>query len=321
AQKEMIAPSLMAIIVPIVIGLLLGPSGIMGLLVGGLSTGFAVAIMMANAGGSWDNAKKYVESGQFGGKGSDCHKATVVGDTVGDPFKDTSGPSLNILIKLMSMVAVVVAGLTVSYSPEIQYVLGFNPTERRFKEEARIAYKEGTLKLPDPTTGGIASGSVGMLDEDDPLMGSDDTILPEDEEGLLGDDLATDTVIQDKPGTGAVQPPATEPKPTTPAPTTGGFGGFDEPAKPAEKPAAAPDASGFGGFDDSAKPATPASEAAPAAAPVAAPTPAVLPAAAPSAASATTAPAPETKPAAAVPAAAGAATASPAKAVGGFDDM
>ena len=116
AQREMLLPSLLAIIVPIVTGLLLGVGGVLGLLIGSLSSGFVLAIFMANAGGAWDNAKKYVEEGNFGGKGSDCHKATVVGDTVGDPFKDTSGPSLNILIKLMSMVLIVMAGLTVSYS-------------------------------------------------------------------------------------------------------------------------------------------------------------------------------------------------------------
>ena len=115
AQREMLLPSILAIIVPILTGLLLGVAGVMGLLIGGLATGFVLAIFMANAGGAWDNAKKYVEEGHFGGKGSDCHKATVVGDTVGDPFKDTSGPSLNILIKLMSMVSIVMAGLTVSY--------------------------------------------------------------------------------------------------------------------------------------------------------------------------------------------------------------
>ncbi|MBO7595813.1 MAG: sodium-translocating pyrophosphatase [Bacteroidales bacterium] len=116
AQHEMLLPSLLAIIVPIAVGLLLGVAGVLGLLIGGLSCGFVLAVFMANAGGAWDNAKKYVEEGNFGGKGSDCHKATVVGDTVGDPFKDTSGPSLNILIKLMSMVSVVMAGLTVACS-------------------------------------------------------------------------------------------------------------------------------------------------------------------------------------------------------------
>ena len=113
AQHEMIFPSLLAIIVPVLVGLLLGPAGVIGLLAGGLGAGFVLAIFLANSGGAWDNAKKYVEDGHFGGKNSECHKATVVGDTVGDPFKDTSGPSLNILIKLMSMVSIVMAGLTV----------------------------------------------------------------------------------------------------------------------------------------------------------------------------------------------------------------
>lgn len=116
AQREMVFPSVLAIIAPIITGLVFGVPGVIGLLVGGLSAGFVLAIFMANAGGAWDNAKKYIEEGNFGGKGSDVHKATVVGDTVGDPFKDTSGPSLNILIKLMSMVAIVMAGLTVSWS-------------------------------------------------------------------------------------------------------------------------------------------------------------------------------------------------------------
>ena len=116
AQSEMVLPSIMAIIVPILVGLILGVPGVLGLLIGGLSAGFVLAVFMANAGGAWDNAKKYVEEGNFGGKGSEVHKATVVGDTVGDPFKDTSGPSLNILIKFMSMVSIVMAGLTVSWS-------------------------------------------------------------------------------------------------------------------------------------------------------------------------------------------------------------
>ena len=113
ALKEMVAPSLLAIIVPIIVGVVMGVPGVLGLLAGGLSCAFALAIMMANAGGAWDNAKKYIEEGHHGGKGSEAHKAAVVGDTVGDPFKDTSGPSLNILIKLMSMVSVVMAGLVV----------------------------------------------------------------------------------------------------------------------------------------------------------------------------------------------------------------
>ena len=116
AQREMVFPSLLAIIAPIVTGLIFGVPGVIGLLIGGLSSGFVLAIFMANSGGAWDNAKKYVEEGNFGGKGGEVHKATVVGDTVGDPFKDTSGPSLNLLIKLMSMVAIVMAGLTISWS-------------------------------------------------------------------------------------------------------------------------------------------------------------------------------------------------------------
>ena len=114
AQREMLFPSIIAIIVPILIGFIFGVAGVMGLLIGSLSAGFVLAVFMANSGGAWDNAKKFIEEGNLGGKGSDNHKATVVGDTVGDPFKDTSGPSLNILIKLMSMVSIVVAGLTVS---------------------------------------------------------------------------------------------------------------------------------------------------------------------------------------------------------------
>ena len=113
AQHEMIFPSLLAIIVPMLVGVILGPAGVIGLLAGGLGAGFVLAVFLANSGGAWDNAKKFVEEGNFGGKGSSSHHATVVGDTVGDPFKDTSGPSLNILIKLMSMVSVVMAGLTV----------------------------------------------------------------------------------------------------------------------------------------------------------------------------------------------------------------
>lgn len=117
ALKQMVVPALLAVIIPVVVGLVLGVPGVMGMLVGALTCGFAVAIYMANAGGAWDNAKKYIESGELGGKGSENHKATVVGDTVGDPFKDTSGPSINILIKLMSIVSVVFAGLSVKYAP------------------------------------------------------------------------------------------------------------------------------------------------------------------------------------------------------------
>jgi K(+)-stimulated pyrophosphate-energized sodium pump len=116
AQKEMIFPSLLAIMIPVAVGILFGVAGVMGLLLGSTATGFILAIFMANAGGSWDNAKKFIEEGNYGGKGSDAHKAAVTGDTVGDPFKDTSGPSLNILIKLMSMVSIVVVGVTLAYA-------------------------------------------------------------------------------------------------------------------------------------------------------------------------------------------------------------
>jgi K(+)-stimulated pyrophosphate-energized sodium pump len=126
AQREMILPSLLAIFVPVVTGLILGLVGVMGLLAGGLTCGFVLAVTLNNAGGAWDNAKKFIEKGAHGGKGSDAHKAAVVGDTVGDPFKDTSGPSLNILIKLMSMVAVVFAGVIVKFAPVIGSWLGFS---------------------------------------------------------------------------------------------------------------------------------------------------------------------------------------------------
>jgi K(+)-stimulated pyrophosphate-energized sodium pump len=116
AQKEMVFPSLLAIIVPVAVGLVFGVAGVVGLLMGTLTTGFTLAIMLNNAGGAWDNAKKYIEKGNYGGKNSETHKASVVGDTVGDPFKDTSGPSLNILIKLMTMVSVVMSGVTVAFS-------------------------------------------------------------------------------------------------------------------------------------------------------------------------------------------------------------
>jgi K(+)-stimulated pyrophosphate-energized sodium pump len=119
AQKEMVIPSLLAIIVPVVTGIILGVPGLLGLLVGALTCGFVVAVTMNNAGCAWDNAKKYIEKGNLGGKGSDAHKASVVGDTVGDPFKDTSGPSLNILIKLMSMVSVVFTGVILKFAPVV----------------------------------------------------------------------------------------------------------------------------------------------------------------------------------------------------------
>ena len=115
AQHEMVIPSLLAVVVPVLVGLFMGVAGVFGLLVGGLACGFALATMLNNAGGAWDNAKKFVEKGNYGGKGSDTHKSAVVGDTVGDPFKDTAGPSLNILIKLMTMVSVVFAGVIVRF--------------------------------------------------------------------------------------------------------------------------------------------------------------------------------------------------------------
>ncbi len=123
AQREMMLPALLAITIPIAVGLILGVAGVMGLLTGSLSTGFLLAIFMANAGGAWDNAKKYIERGAYGGKGSDAHKAAVCGDTVGDPFKDTSGPSLNILLKLMAIVSIVFAGVVVNYSPMVAALL------------------------------------------------------------------------------------------------------------------------------------------------------------------------------------------------------
>jgi K(+)-stimulated pyrophosphate-energized sodium pump len=124
AQREMIVPSLLAIAVPVATGLVLGVAGVLGLLAGGLTTGFVLATMLNNAGGAWDNAKKHIERGNYGGKGSEAHKAGVVGDTVGDPCKDTSGPSLNILIKLMAMVSVVFSPLVVKYAPAVQEALG-----------------------------------------------------------------------------------------------------------------------------------------------------------------------------------------------------
>ena len=112
---EMVMPTVLAIITPVAVGLILGYNGVIGMLTGSTATGFLLAIFMSNSGGAWDNAKKYIEAGNFGGKGSDCHKAAVVGDTVGDPFKDTSGPSINILIKLLSMVSIVFAALVVNF--------------------------------------------------------------------------------------------------------------------------------------------------------------------------------------------------------------
>ena len=260
AQKEMLAPSLIAIITPIVVGLVLGVGGVIGMLVGGLACGFAVAVMMSNSGGAWDNAKKYVESGQMGGKGSDNHKATVVGDTVGDPFKDTSGPSLNILIKLMSMVAVVVAGLTVSYSPKIQYYFGFAPTEIRYKEEFNKLLSAREVKLPGLNET-EKTGKTSSIFEEDPLMGTEDIILPDEDSANKTTTPAQKPEV--KPGeVKPVETPAdTKPEESKPA-STEGFGAIDE-AKPADKPAPAVTSGGFeGGFD--AIDATPKTEPAPA---------------------------------------------------------
>jgi K(+)-stimulated pyrophosphate-energized sodium pump len=129
AQREMIKPAILAIVTPIIIGLILGIPGVLGLLVGTLISGLVLAILMNNSGGAWDNAKKFVETGQFGGKNSDTHTATIVGDTVGDPLKDTAGPSLNILIKLMSIVSIIFAGLIITYSPYIENLYDQGSTE------------------------------------------------------------------------------------------------------------------------------------------------------------------------------------------------
>ncbi len=270
AQKEMMAPSLLAIITPIVVGLVLGVGGVIGMLVGGLACGFAVAVMMSNAGGAWDNAKKYIESGQMGGKGSDNHKATVVGDTVGDPFKDTSGPSLNILIKLMSMVAVVVAGLTVSYSPKIQYYFGFAPTEIRYKEEFNKLLSAREVKLPGLNET-EKTGKTSSIFEEDPLMGTEDIILPDEDAANKTTTPAQKPEV--KPGeVKPVETPA-DTKPEEKPASTEGFGAIDE-VKPAPAPAAIN--GGFeGGFD--AIDATPKTEPAPAPAD-AAPAPTTAPA-------------------------------------------
>ncbi len=154
AQKEMVAPALLGILTPIVIGMITGVAGVMGVLTGGLTTGFVLAIMMNNAGGAWDNAKKYIEIGHYGGKGSDFHKATVVGDTVGDPFKDTSGPSINILIKLMSMVSIVFAGLIVAYSPKVEAI--YSKREKvsgfEYQEKEELLHQIDQLKQEKLTT-------------------------------------------------------------------------------------------------------------------------------------------------------------------------
>jgi K(+)-stimulated pyrophosphate-energized sodium pump len=148
AQKEMVLPSLLALIIPVITGILLGVTGVMGLLAGAMTAGFTLAVMLNNAGGAWDNAKKYIEGGQHGGKGSEPHKATVIGDTVGDPFKDTSGPSLNILIKLMSMISIVVAGLTVKYALEFKNLDAKTTNPNKIQTEQVITDSVNTQALP-----------------------------------------------------------------------------------------------------------------------------------------------------------------------------
>lgn len=238
AQREMVKPSLLAIFVPILTGLILGVSGVIGMLVGGLATGFAVAIMMSNAGGAWDNAKKYVESGQFGGKGSDNHKAAVVGDTVGDPFKDTAGPSLNILIKLMSMVAVVVAGLTVSYSTNIQNLIGFEPTDLKYKQEY--------VKNNQNEESDVYRHSGSSIYED-PLLGTEDIILPSDDEIMF----SSSTSKQTQP----VSKPQSENKNSVKenANVSNSFSGFDSTTDESKKDSVKTDGfgGGFGGGFDS----------------------------------------------------------------------
>ena len=257
AQREMIAPSLLAIIIPILAGLFIGVAGVMGMLIGGLACGFSVAIMMSNAGGAWDNAKKYVESGQFGGKGSDNHKATVVGDTVGDPFKDTSGPSLNILIKLMSMVAVVVAGMTVTYSPSIQHYLGFRPTAKIYKEQFKKELSANEVTLPS-LDGKEEAKTSNKVFQNDPLMGTEDVLMPNQSQELTTNPKVTkpvakpETVTPTKPAAPAKKTDAfsggfEEPK-TTPKKADAFSGGFEEP-KPAAKTEAQKADAFSGGFD------------------------------------------------------------------------
>jgi hypothetical protein len=163
----MMLPALIGIITPIVVGLILGVAGVLGLLAGSLASGLVLAIMMNNSGGAWDNAKKFVEAGNYGGKGSEVHKATVVGDTVGDPFKDTAGPSINILIKLMSMVSIVFAGLIVAYSPIIEST--YSPINENFTISQEWRAQHPVTKVcPLQTTGVMCDDCVakGGCDEE-----------------------------------------------------------------------------------------------------------------------------------------------------------
>ena len=148
AQREMILPALVGILSPILIGITMGVAGVLGLLVGGLTTGFVLATMMNNSGGAWDNAKKFVETGEHGGKGGDRHKATIVGDTVGDPFKDTAGPCINILIKLMSMISIVFAGFIVAYSPKVEGL--YMPKNKHSMYKNEIVYKAAPVSAETP---------------------------------------------------------------------------------------------------------------------------------------------------------------------------
>ncbi|HPF08479.1 MAG TPA: sodium/proton-translocating pyrophosphatase, partial [Candidatus Cloacimonadota bacterium] len=148
AQQQMILPAIIGIVTPIAVGLILGVAGVLGVLIGGLTTGFVTAVMMNNAGGAWDNAKKYVETGESGGSGSAVHKATIVGDTVGDPFKDTAGPCINILIKLMSMVSIVFGGFIVAYSPKIEALYTPKAT-RQIEQSAPVSPPADSILIQD----------------------------------------------------------------------------------------------------------------------------------------------------------------------------
>ncbi len=279
-QNEMVLPIVTALAAPILVGLLLGANGVMGLLAGALATGFVLAGFLTNTGGTWDNAKKYIEGGQCGGKGSDSHKAVVLSGSVGNSLKDASGPALTSLIKVMSLVSIVVAGLIVSYSPSIQGLLGFSPANTRLRDEFKNKYdtsgRQAGIFLPGDV--GAASGTARTggdeyydnMEEDDPLLAPEQGLIPDDEEALLGDTGSGTEAI----GSATVEPPAAgsgsgkasgdaSAKPGV-KPTSGGdggFGGFDDTPKPAAgsgsgkasgKPA---DDGGFGGFDDTPKPA------------------------------------------------------------------
>ena len=256
--KEMVTPSLIAIIIPVLVGLFLGVAGVVGMIVGSIIASLALATMMSNAGGAWNNAKRFIENGEYGGKGSECHKSTVVANTVGEPFKDTSAPSLNILIKLISMIAIVVVGLTVNYSPAIQDIIGFAPTETTYKKEyARI---HGLNDLDDLAFSKNRSSAI----YEDPLLGTEDIILPTDEDMLRAKKNGADKYKPDrfkslKPSKEEIQQAVEKRKSDNTAngfndnntSTTSGFdssfGGFGNEPKAANKPTSS---NGFeGGFD------------------------------------------------------------------------